>query len=107
MLDLVPTDLLHHIFTFLNFKETMCVVKSHTIPAQLDQHIRHKRMKWIMRKLNNTLVVKKKIGVCADNHCTRQKSVCINILKVETLVLSHYCGKHTLKYKHIDSITFI
>ena len=107
MLNTIPTDTLYHISTFLKFKEMINVVQTHRIPKCLDSHIRQKQFKWLQKKLPNILLTTFCQGHCADDTCSRQKAICIDIIQVKTHVLSQYCGHHTLIYKHIDAITLI
>jgi hypothetical protein len=107
MLNLIPGDTLYHISTFLNFKETLVIKESHPIPKCLDKHIRQKQFKWLQNKLSNNLFTTFCQGHCADDTCSRQKAICIDIIQVKTHVLSQYCSQHTLQHKYINAITLI
>ena len=107
MLNIIPTDTLYHISTFLNFKEIVNVVQTHRIPKCLDKHRKKKQMAWLQKKIYNNLTRRFHRGRCADNNCHKQRAICIDIVALKTHVLSQYCGHHTFLYKYIDAITLI
>ena len=91
----LPGDIIYYIADFLNLNE-LCSIEQADRDFHLPKQKRKKSFTWSAKRIDKRQ--RYKDGKCMVNNCNKQKSVCIQLEPLKTIVLSHYCTIHTRQY---------